>query len=807
MPIQEFNGFSNRSLRLGPEQNTFEGTDLANAGSIRDSYFSSNPSKLAIYDANSSLMIRLAYTTVDGSTVKFMVRIAGAWVDYTPVVQGLPGEVASLVGVPIGEIPYKLIDGTFGGSNMRVLEDGRVLAPPGFTVESGSVTFGEAITLSEISGFLGISNHLNNREYTVVDFYTPPDAISSPPTIFHLIEPAFEFVAQSNDSTNLPDNPLIFNYTVQNTARSRALKFRTYAAMTNVRMKISLVSNGVVLKHIPSQQAWEESTGGLNWTLGDNTYSFGDTSLNLQTGDQLHFELRADNVALKGNNLGVPYFSAMIQRGQFRDVITDAVYTASDIKTKLESLISPNKLSKTAIQDSVLSVNSQYGDVLVTTTSIGAQPLDATLTALASQVTAADGLTYSTGVDTFAQTQLTPFARTILDDTSDSAVRSTLGLGNAATRNVDVPNGIATLDGSGKLTQMPTKSDVGLGNVDNTSDVNKPTSTAQQASINAAIAAHNAAPDPHPQYTTTAEASAAAPVQSVAGKTGTVTLNTSDVSEGTNLYYTDSRVGSYLSTNGYNVKSIASSGGGSSVFNSNTSGAVTLRSIIVTGAATGVQNANDITINVPAAPVQSVNGFTGTVVLNTSNIAENTNLYYTDARVGTYLVNNGYTVKSVNNIGTGANIFSNTTSGVVSLRSLVQGGGVTITQNTNDVTISTPVITDGTYTPTLFNTTNVSASTSGICMYTRIGNTVRVAGSVQIDPTNNNQSTVLGVSLPIASNFTASTDCAGSGAAADVAGQSCGILADPVNDRALIQFVNGSATNHSMYFSFTYKVQ
>ena len=44
-----------------------------------------------------------------------------------------------------------------------------------------------------------------------------------------------------------------------------------------------------------------------------------------------------------------------------------------------------------------------------------------------------------------------------------------------------------------------------------------------------AVAAHEAAPDPHPQYATPAEASAAAPVQSVAGKTGTVTLVKADV--------------------------------------------------------------------------------------------------------------------------------------------------------------------------------------------------------------------------------------------------------------------------------------
>lgn len=46
------------------------------------------------------------------------------------------------------------------------------------------------------------------------------------------------------------------------------------------------------------------------------------------------------------------------------------------------------------------------------------------------------------------------------------------------------------------------------------------------------ISSHEAAGDPHPQYTTTAEAAAAAPVQSVAGKTGDVALGKADVGLG-----------------------------------------------------------------------------------------------------------------------------------------------------------------------------------------------------------------------------------------------------------------------------------
>jgi hypothetical protein len=52
------------------------------------------------------------------------------------------------------------------------------------------------------------------------------------------------------------------------------------------------------------------------------------------------------------------------------------------------------------------------------------------------------------------------------------------------------------------------KADVGLENVDNTSDANKPVSAAQSSAITAAISDHVAEADPHPQYLTQTEADA-----------------------------------------------------------------------------------------------------------------------------------------------------------------------------------------------------------------------------------------------------------------------------------------------------------
>lgn len=72
-------------------------------------------------------------------------------------------------------------------------------------------------------------------------------------------------------------------------------------------------------------------------------------------------------------------------------------------------------------------------------------------------------------------------------------------------------------------------SQVGLGNVANLAPADMPVSNATATALAAAISGHLADADPHDQYTTEAEAAAAAPVQSVAGRTGDVTLTSADV--------------------------------------------------------------------------------------------------------------------------------------------------------------------------------------------------------------------------------------------------------------------------------------
>jgi hypothetical protein len=115
-------------------------------------------------------------------------------------------------------------------------------------------------------------------------------------------------------------------------------------------------------------------------------------------------------------------------------------------------------------------------------------------------------------------------------------------------------------------------------------------------------------------------------------------------------------------------------------------------------------------------------------------------------------------------------------------------------------------IRSGTYTPTLTNVANVTASTAYQCQWMRVGNVVTVSGKIDIDPTTTLLATQLGISIPVASNIGATEDCAGTAFASGIAGQGAAIRGDAANDRAELVYVCADITNQPMYFTFTYEV-
>lgn len=114
-------------------------------------------------------------------------------------------------------------------------------------------------------------------------------------------------------------------------------------------------------------------------------------------------------------------------------------------------------------------------------------------------------------------------------------------------------------------------------------------------------------------------------------------------------------------------------------------------------------------------------------------------------------------------------------------------------------------LTSGTYTPTLTNVTNLDSSFANLCAYTRVGTIVTVSGRVDLDPTAAGD-VELGISLPLASNFTNNMQCAGVAFCNSVAGMGAAILSDLTNDRASLRFVAVDTSNRLMMFVLQYQI-
>jgi hypothetical protein len=129
--------------------------------------------------------------------------------------------------------------------------------------------------------------------------------------------------------------------------------------------------------------------------------------------------------------------------------------------------------------------------------------------------------------------------------------------------------------------------------------------------------------------------------------------------------------------------------------------------------------------------------------------------------------------------------------------------------NTGTVTGTTQqYIASGTYTPTATDITNSTAGTCEVAKWTRVGNVVSVSGRMALTPTAAATTTVWGLSLPIASNFAATSDLNGLVNTSDVASTTRAgfINADTTNDRANLTIRSSTNASENYYYMYQYEV-
>jgi hypothetical protein len=126
------------------------------------------------------------------------------------------------------------------------------------------------------------------------------------------------------------------------------------------------------------------------------------------------------------------------------------------------------------------------------------------------------------------------------------------------------------------------------------------------------------------------------------------------------------------------------------------------------------------------------------------------------------------------------------------------------------LTSDIPTATSGTYTPTLTGIANVTTvAIVGTANYMRVGNTVTVSGYLQLDHTINATATSFRMSLPVASNFSSSSEAGGAGASRSLnLGHAVAIRADATNDQALFELKPpaGAGSTDEYTFTFTYRI-
>ena len=215
MPFGSIGGGA--GFELGPAQNVFTGADRAAAELERDTYTTANPSWLAEYEVTTGVKPNIRLEFLDGTeqAVAYQVRNSAgtAWADNESflAIKGNTGD-SDISNVGDGQIPVK--DGeTLVSSGMQKLPNGQILAPKNFGIESASIDFGDVITVSEQSSFLGIHDNSNGQSYIVVDFERNRDEPSRSPRIFTSTEAEVSEVVQPDDSTELTGTSLTFDYT------------------------------------------------------------------------------------------------------------------------------------------------------------------------------------------------------------------------------------------------------------------------------------------------------------------------------------------------------------------------------------------------------------------------------------------------------------------------------------------------------------------------------------------------------------------------------------------------------------------
>jgi hypothetical protein len=117
------------------------------------------------------------------------------------------------------------------------------------------------------------------------------------------------------------------------------------------------------------------------------------------------------------------------------------------------------------------------------------------------------------------------------------------------------------------------------------------------------------------------------------------------------------------------------------------------------------------------------------------------------------------------------------------------------------------LVSSGSYTPTVFQNANCTGASAQVTQYARIGDRVFGSGVVQFSVTSSATITQLGISIPIASDFSGTGNASGTASTALLGVNHGAVLyADSANNRLTLDFTSTGTGGVVFYFTFIYQV-
>lgn len=123
------------------------------------------------------------------------------------------------------------------------------------------------------------------------------------------------------------------------------------------------------------------------------------------------------------------------------------------------------------------------------------------------------------------------------------------------------------------------------------------------------------------------------------------------------------------------------------------------------------------------------------------------------------------------------------------------------------IPVGQPTLAAGVWTPTPNDIANLDASSSAAeGQYLRVGATVTGSVQITVNPTLTATSTQTELDVPVASDFGATSDAAGTCASPNIAGQVAAVTADATSNELEVRFIASDVTAQEMDCCFVYQV-